>query len=178
MTEQVVLVTRHEFFHRNRRLREEAAGLGDKARRRGLVADDAALFDFYDQRIPKDVTSARHFDTWWKKARGQSPDLLTLSPADLVGPAADDIRPADYPDTWEGGLPLSYEFAPDEPDDGVTVVSLFAQVLGTSGPVSEKRILAALDETTTRVALERSGARSLRSPRARPRWAPVSGGPG
>jgi len=50
----------------------------------------------------------------------QAPDLLTFTSGDLVSPAADDIRPADYPASW-GGLPLSYEFAPGEPDDGVTV---------------------------------------------------------
>ncbi len=83
------------------------------------MADDTALFDFYDQRIPKDVTSARHFDTWWKKARAQSPDLLTLTPADLAGPAADEVQATDYPATW-GEFRLSYEFAPGEPDDGVT----------------------------------------------------------
>jgi ATP-dependent helicase HrpA len=112
--------THHRFFHRNQRLLEEARELEDRARRRGIVADDAALFDFYDRRIPKDVTSARHFDTWWKKARAQDPDLLTLTPADLDGPAAEQVRPADYPANW-GELPLTYEFAPGEPDDGVTV---------------------------------------------------------
>jgi len=112
--------THHKFFHRNQRLLEEARELEDRARRRGIVADDAALFDFYDRRIPKDVTSARHFDTWWKKARAQDPDLLTLAPADLDGPAADQVRTADYPASW-GELPLTYEFAPGEPDDGVTV---------------------------------------------------------
>ncbi len=112
--------TRHEFFRRNQRLLEEARDLEDRARRRGLVADDAALFDFYDRRIPPEVTSARHFDTWWKKARAQSPDLLTLTPADLAGPAAAEVRAEDYPSRW-GSLPLSYEFAPGEPDDGVTV---------------------------------------------------------
>jgi ATP-dependent helicase HrpA len=66
------------------------------------------------------VTSARHFDTWWKKARAADPDLLNFSPADLTGPAADEIRPGDYPSSW-GELPLSYEFAPGEPADGVTV---------------------------------------------------------
>src|SRR5262249_12459075 len=86
----------------------------------GMVADDAALFAFYDPRIPKDVTSARHFAPWWKKARVQDPDLLTLTPADLDGPAAAQVRPADYPASW-GELPLTYEFAPGEPDDGVTV---------------------------------------------------------
>ena len=111
--------THHRFFERNQRLLDEAAGLEDRARRRGIVADDAALFEFYDRRIPKDVTSARHFDTWWKKARAQTPDLLTLTPADLVGPAADEVTAADYPARW-GELPLSYAFDPGAPDDGVT----------------------------------------------------------
>ena len=112
--------THHKFFHDNQRLLEEARDLEDKARRRGLVADDAVLFDFYDQRIPKDVASARHFDTWWKKARGEAPDLLTLTFDDLAGPASGQIQPADYPANW-GELPLSYEFAPGAPEDGVTV---------------------------------------------------------
>jgi ATP-dependent helicase HrpA len=111
--------TRHRFFHENRRLLDEAEDLERRARRRGIVADDAALFDFYDDRIPASVTSARHFDSWWKKARQADPDLLTFSPAELVGPAADQVRLDDYPGRW-GGLPLSYEFAPGEPDDGVT----------------------------------------------------------
>ena len=124
--------THHTFFHRNQRLLDEARELEDKARRRGLVADDAALFDFYDRRIPKDVTSARHFDTWWKKARAESPDLLTFTPADLEGPAASQIRPADYPSRW-GELPLSYEFAPGERDDGVTVDIPLAELNQVSG---------------------------------------------
>jgi ATP-dependent RNA helicase HrpA len=110
----------HEFFRGNQRLLEEAREVEDRARRRGLVADDAAVFEFYDRRIPKDVTSARHFDAWWKRARRETPDLLTFTPADLAGPAADEVRPADFPARW-GELPLSYEFAPGEPDDGVTV---------------------------------------------------------
>jgi ATP-dependent helicase HrpA len=111
--------TRHRFFHHNRELLDEAADLERRARRRGIVVDDAALFDFYDRRIPADVTSARHFDAWWKQARASQPELLTFCPDDLVGAAAEQIRPADYPDAW-GELPLSYEFAPGEPDDGVT----------------------------------------------------------
>jgi ATP-dependent helicase HrpA len=111
--------THHKFFHHNQRLLDEARDLEDRARRRGLVADDTALFDFYDQRIPTDVTSARHFDTWWKKARADAPDLLTLTLADLAGPGSGQVQPADYPARW-GELPLSYEFAPGEPEDGVT----------------------------------------------------------
>ncbi len=124
--------THLRFFAHNRRMLEEAEDLERKARRRGIVADDAALFAFYDRRIPADVTSARHFDTWWKNARAADPDLLNFSLADLVGASADEIGPADYPGRW-GGLPLSYEFAPGEPDDGVTVdipLASFNQVNG------------------------------------------------
>jgi ATP-dependent helicase HrpA len=112
--------THHEFWARNQQLLSDAADLERKARRRGLVADDQALFGFYDQRIPADVTSARDFDKWWKQARRETPGLLTLSPADLEGPDADQVDAADYPESWSG-LPVSYEFEPGAPDDGVTV---------------------------------------------------------
>jgi ATP-dependent helicase HrpA len=111
--------THHPFLARNQEARAEAEELEHKARRRGLVADDRAVFDFYDARIPKTVTSARHFDSWWKKARHADPGLLDLSLADLAGPAADEIRPEDFPASW-GAIPLSYEFAPGETSDGVT----------------------------------------------------------
>jgi ATP-dependent helicase HrpA len=112
--------THHAFFGHNQRVLADAEALERKARRRGIVADDAALFEFYDRRIPADVTSARHFDTWWKKTRAAEPGLLDLSPADLIAPAAEEISAEDYPARW-ADLPVSYEFAPGEPDDGVTV---------------------------------------------------------
>jgi ATP-dependent helicase HrpA len=124
--------THHEFFHHNQRLLEEARELEDRARQRGIVADDEALFGFYDQRIPKDVSSARHFDSWWKRARVEAPNLLTFTPADLVSPAAERIQATDYPASW-GGLPLSYAFAPGEPDDGVTVDVPLAALSQVSG---------------------------------------------
>jgi ATP-dependent helicase HrpA len=124
--------TRHRFFHDNRRLRAEAEDLERRARQRGIVADDAAVFAFYDQRIPPDVTSAGHFDAWWKKASAADPGLLTFVAADLAGPAAAQIRPADYPSSW-AGLPLSYEFAPGEPADGVTVDIPLARLNQVSG---------------------------------------------
>jgi len=113
-------LTRHQFLAANQRLLEEAGELERRARRRGLVADDSAVFDFYDKRIPAGVTSARHFDAWWKKARLADPHLLTFTPEHLAGPAAADVEPAEFPSSW-GELPLSYEFAPGDPADGVSV---------------------------------------------------------
>ncbi len=66
------------------------------------------------------MISARHFDTWWKRARAADPALLDLSPADLIAASAEGINPDNYPAQW-ADLPVSYEFAPGEPDDGVSV---------------------------------------------------------
>ena len=158
--------TRHRFFHENRRLLDEAEDLERRARRRGIVADDAALFDFYDDRIPASVTSARHFDSWWKKARQSDPDLLTFSPAELVGPAAEQVRLDDYPGRW-GGLPLSYEFAPGEPDDGVTADIPLAELNQVNAAEFGWQVPGLREELVTE--LIRSLPKSLRTAlRARP----------
>ena len=119
--------TRHRFLARNAALIEAAGELEQRARRRGLVADEDTIQRFYDARIPASVTSGRHFDTWWKKARHETPDLLTLTEADLLRDAAGDIDCDAYPDVWtsqsrsEPVLPLSYAFDPGADADGVTV---------------------------------------------------------
>ncbi|MBE7700569.1 ATP-dependent RNA helicase HrpA [Oerskovia sp. Sa1BUA8] len=115
--------THHQFFHENRRLLEEAEELEARSRQRGLVVDDDVLFAFYDERIPDDVVSARHFDTWWKSARRRDPDLLTFTLEQLV-PDAESVDTSLFPETWVQGdltLPLTYQFQPGTDADGVTV---------------------------------------------------------
>lgn len=116
--------THHAFFHANRRLLDEAEDLERRARRRGIVVDDEALFAFYDARVDASVISARHFDSWWKQARRERPDLLDFDPAALVTDDAGVVSEDDYPDTWWQGdlaFPLVYEFDPGAHADGVTV---------------------------------------------------------
>jgi ATP-dependent helicase HrpA len=116
--------THHDFFARNRRLLEEVEGLEHRARRRDILVDDHALFDFYDRRIPAEVVSARHFDAWWKRARLQQPDLLDFERSMLIEDAAEAPDARDYPDTWHQGehrLQLTYQFEPGSDADGVTV---------------------------------------------------------
>jgi ATP-dependent helicase HrpA len=116
--------TSHRFFHDNRRLLEEVEELEHRVRRRDILVDDEALFDFYDRRVGREVVSARHFDTWWKKVRAQRPDLLDFERSMLVKDGARGVEALDYPDVWEQGdlrLPLSYQFQPGTSDDGVTV---------------------------------------------------------
>ncbi|SEL05459.1 ATP-dependent RNA helicase HrpA [Nonomuraea pusilla] len=115
--------THHRFLKDNRRLLEEVEELENRARRRDILVGDEALFDFYDQRVPADVVSARHFDAWWKKARQEQPDLLTFSPEMLVNEGAG-VSARDYPDTWKQlgqRMRLTYQFEPGADADGVTV---------------------------------------------------------
>ncbi|MGY1782455.1 ATP-dependent RNA helicase HrpA [Geodermatophilus sp. SYSU D01036] len=118
--------THHRFWADNQRAIERVAELEERARRRDIRVDDETLFELYDARIPADVVSTRHFDRWWKQARRETPDLLTLTPEVLTdAAAAGQVDPADFPDevplTQGLTLPLSYAFAPGAPEDGVTV---------------------------------------------------------
>ncbi|SQD99012.1 DUF3418 domain-containing protein [Parafrankia sp. BMG5.11] len=125
--------TRHAFFHANRELLSGVEELEHRARRRDILVDDETLFEFYDQRIPADVVSGRHFDTWWKATRRTEPDLLDFSASMLVNDHAGAIRQQDYPDAWVADgveLALTYQFTPGEAADGVTV-RVPLPVLGT-----------------------------------------------
>jgi ATP-dependent helicase HrpA len=116
--------THHAFFRDNRDLLAEVEELEHRARRRDILVDDETLFAFYDQRLPADVVSARHFDSWWKQARREQPDLLTFEKAMLVNERAGAVEAADYPDEWRQGelaLRLTYQFEPGTGADGVTV---------------------------------------------------------
>ncbi|GAB2958328.1 ATP-dependent RNA helicase HrpA [Saccharothrix stipae] len=115
--------THHKFFHHNRELLAEVEELENRARRRDIVVDDDTVYEFYDRRVPADVVSARHFDTWWKKTRHTEPDLLTFDKAMLVNDRAA-VTPDAYPDELRRGgltLPLTYRFEPGTSVDGVTV---------------------------------------------------------
>ena len=61
--------THHRFFAKNQAMVEQVESLEDRLRRRDLRVDDETLYAFYDERVPADVVSTRHFDTWWKAAR-------------------------------------------------------------------------------------------------------------
>jgi ATP-dependent helicase HrpA len=115
--------TRHRFFETNRRLLEEAAELEHRARRHDIVVDEETLFDFYDARVPAEVVSGAHFDTWWKQERRANPELLTFDPAMLVRDRVADVG-SEFPDEWHEGpmtLPLRYHFEPGHETDGVTI---------------------------------------------------------
>ncbi|MEV8318093.1 ATP-dependent RNA helicase HrpA [Streptomyces sp. NPDC059900] len=116
--------THHKFFAANRKLLTEVEELEHRARRRDILVDDETLFDFYDQRVPEDVVSGAHFDSWWKKKQREEPELLDFERSMLINERAGDVSKDDYPDTWRQGplkFKVTYQFEPGADADGVTV---------------------------------------------------------
>jgi ATP-dependent helicase HrpA len=115
----------HAFMRENERRVEEVEALEARARRRDLLASEAARAAFLEARVPQDVVSGRHFDRWWKQARQTQPTLLDY-PMDMLieGDVAPNDR--DRPAHWIQPHPplelaLSYQFDPGSAADGVTV---------------------------------------------------------
>jgi ATP-dependent helicase HrpA len=112
------------FDRDNRALRRELAELEERTRRRDILYDDEAVFEFYQRRIPADVATVRSFESWWKVAHAQTPDLLTITAETLMPEDAETVDEDAFPSSWTQGdqtLRLTYRFEPGADDDGVTV---------------------------------------------------------
>ncbi len=118
------------FFQHNRQLLAELEELEIRVRR-DLAADEETLYRFYDERIPEGIYSGPAFESWRKQAERDQPRLLFLDRAALLaeaGPVADGERFPDHLDFDGLKLPLTYRFAPDADDDGVTLTVPLAAV--------------------------------------------------
>ena len=122
---------RHAFQRRNDEAIERARETERRSRTHGLVADEMALERFFDDLLPASIISAGHFNRWWKNEKRQNPHLLDYPP-ELLLPRGLGQTGEGFPDHWQQGelrLPLSYEFHPGSPRDGVSM-SIPVEALG------------------------------------------------
>ncbi|MGE0607111.1 MAG: ATP-dependent RNA helicase HrpA [Pirellulales bacterium] len=116
--------TRAAFLAHNKGLQDDVARLEAKTRRRDLLRDEEARFDFYEQRVPVDVVDGMSFERWRRLAERDQPKLLYMSASDLLRDTEDMVPAEQYPDrlaTRGFELPLEYRYEPGQTDDGVTV---------------------------------------------------------
>lgn len=111
------------FLEHNVALVNEIVALEAKTRRRDLLADLDTRYDFYDRRLPPDVTGRQTLHRWRTRVERHDPDVLFMRREDLLARPAD-ARAEAFPDAigcdgtrW----PLRYAFAPGAPEDGVTL---------------------------------------------------------
>ncbi|MDD7465728.1 MAG: DUF3418 domain-containing protein [Actinomycetaceae bacterium] len=122
----------HAFVRHNAAELEKAHEVETRLRQFGLVADDAAQFSFFDERIPEHIVGARDFEKWWKSERHRHPHLLDFTQDFLLGTTA--ATSSDFPDEWYQGaisLPITYTFNPGGHADGITIdvpVTILPQV--------------------------------------------------
>ena len=145
----------YAFDRANRQLRRELEQLEERTRRRGLVGDDDAVFEFYDARLPAEIASVRDFEGWWKPEQRRQPKLLNLRREDLLddtdeseGGEADQ----EFPRQWQHGdqtLRLRYRFDPTADDDGVTVTVPLPLLPRLEGDEFEKLVPGLREELVT-----------------------------
>jgi ATP-dependent helicase HrpA len=155
--------TRHPFFAHNQRLRAALEEREERARRRDIAVDDEQLFQLYDQRIPAEAISSRHFDSWYKRATPEQRKALEFTEADLTAADARQVDAESYPDRISGGgvdLDVRYVFEPGRADDGVTIKVPLAVLQRVAPDTVTAQIPGLRDELA--VALIRALPKTLR----------------
>ena len=126
--------SKQQFERTNQQLLKQLEALADRARKPQFAPDDEDVFRFFNARIPEEVISTRSFEGWWRKAKHETPDLLTMTRDDLLPPEIKPPSEQDNPKDWQLGerkLKLRYRYEPGAPDDGVTVdvpVGILSQI--------------------------------------------------
>ncbi len=106
----------------NRKQIEDIEALEARTRRRDILIDEQALFDFYDHLLPEDIHSGTAFESWCQKLK--DPHLLQLNNEQLTRDKLPDVSAHAYPKMWEQQglrLPLEYHLDPGTDKDGVTL---------------------------------------------------------
>jgi ATP-dependent helicase HrpA len=112
-----------EFLRHNRRLVQEVEELESRTRRRDILVDEEALFEFYHARLPATLTTAASLHVWLKRNPARARELympravlIAKDPGDAVGEQF-----PDHLDFEDLRLRLSYHFEPGHAADGVSV---------------------------------------------------------
>ena len=95
-----------------------------KLRQHGALFDPDLAFTFYDTRLPQDVCNAHDLWKWLLSLPAATASELVMRDSDF--PSARDLE-QDFPSSvmLSGNrLPLTYRYAPGEPDDGITCTVL------------------------------------------------------
>lgn len=128
------MVCHAAFFRKNEKLLKEIEYEQQKGRRVDLLIDEQRLFDFYDEKLPANISSLAALNKWIKNDKHH--DALVLT-ADEVSSEDESVVDAEqFPDMrLINGVPikLSYRFEPGHDEDGVTAHIPLAQLNQLTG---------------------------------------------
>ena len=154
--------TRAPWFVHNQRLLEEIDDLTHRSRNARIAVDEAAIYQFFDTRIPADMHNGAAFEKWRRESERNNPKLLFLQREDLLsGDTQASAR--DFPPNIEFNgvrFALTYRFDPGTPDDGVTLEAPLAALNQIPVLACEWLVPGLLEEKIT--ALIKSLPQSIR----------------
>jgi ATP-dependent helicase HrpA len=116
--------SRAPFLAHNLKLLEDLEYLQQKGRRVDLLGDERQLYEFFDARIPEDISTGPAFEQWRRQAEAKEPRLLWLAERDIA-PGEAELDAARLPDHLSAGplvVQLRYRFEPGHEDDGVSAL--------------------------------------------------------
>ena len=156
--------THHGFFAQNEGVLDEVRRLGAR-QRRDLFVEYDVLFDFYDQRLGRKVTSGTDFDRWWNGERKKNPRLLDLKLDEIFHAEPDEAVDNEFPERWTAGdieFAMDYEFDASSANDGVTVNVPVSLIDHVDAGAFEWNVPGLREELVT--ALIRSMPKAIRKP--------------
>ncbi len=116
--------TQHPFFTDNARLLESLVKEEEKIRRPDFIVSDRDVNQFYEERVPADITSTRELEHWLKANKPQAREQLTMTRAALLGADESKSETAHFPDQasiQRNNLAIDYVFDPGNQQDGATI---------------------------------------------------------
>jgi ATP-dependent helicase HrpA len=158
----------YPFLQHNLELVRHLENLEERLRRRGFLADEHALYEFYDQRLGLvyDRFTLNRFLRQQQRKDGKTADtLLRMQEEDICRQQADSQDLYRFPEslqTPQGKLRLHYCFQPGQEEDGVTVDIPASCCAALSPALFEWLVPGLLEEKV--LALLRSLPKALRRP--------------
>ncbi|HEY0748349.1 MAG TPA: ATP-dependent RNA helicase HrpA, partial [Steroidobacteraceae bacterium] len=102
----------------------EAQQVEERLRTRGLVHGADWFVDFYDRRLPRQVSSAATLEYSGRHLTAEQRNALLLTPSQIFARSPELENLAKFPELTQVDaltVPVEYHFAPGEPQDGATL---------------------------------------------------------
>ena len=111
------------FLTHNNKIITDILNLEKKSRRRDIL-NEQALFDFYDDQVPAGIYNGPAFLKWYLAAKKENEKILYITRDKVMYHGADSVTDKFFPDNFvinSTRLPLTYEFAPANANDGINL---------------------------------------------------------
>lgn len=112
------------FYRHNQRLIREIRAQEAKERRPDILVSEDQLFEFYDQRMPANITGQAALERWSRKQKNPRQTDLHMQKSDVQAREISEETQRAFPDraaVHHNQLKLNYRFDPGQQDDGVSM---------------------------------------------------------